>query len=120
MRHTMAKPTDSAVLDRLFAVIEARRGGDPEESYTASLFASGNETIAQKLGEEAIETVIAATTGVRERLICESADLLYHLLVAWANAGVKPDEVWAELIRREGISGHAEKRGRRSDSGDRR
>ena len=108
----MAKGKDSAVLERLYRVIESRRGADAIDSYTASLLAKGNEVIAQKLGEEAVETVIAATSGVNERLIAESADLLYHLLVSWADAGIRPEDVWAELARREGTSGHEEKRGR--------
>ncbi len=111
----MEEGEDSAVLERLYRVIESRRGGDPDASYTASLLAKGNEAIAQKLGEEAVETVIAATTGVNRRLISESADLLYHLLVSWAAAGVRPQDVWAELARREGISGHDEKRRRSGD-----
>ncbi len=101
-----------AVLERLFAVIESRRGADPEESYTAKLFAGGAEEIARKLGEEAIETIIESLQSRNDKLIHESADLLYHLLVLWAERGVRPAQVWAELGRREGISGRAEKRAR--------
>ena len=108
----MTHTDDSAVLGRLYAAIEARKDADPEASYTARLFARGPEKIAQKLGEEAVETVIAAAAGKRADMVTESADLLYHLLVAWADAGVAPDEVWAELARREGVSGIAEKRAR--------
>ena len=108
----MAEAADSSVLERLYAVIESRRGGDADSSYTAQLLAEGTERIAQKFGEEAVETVIAAIAGARGRIVGESADLLYHLLVLWADAGVTPDEVWAELAGREGISGIAEKRGR--------
>jgi phosphoribosyl-ATP pyrophosphohydrolase len=100
------------VLDRLWQVIQSRRGADPQSSYTARLFARGRAKIAQKLGEEAVEAVIE---GVRENpaaLVGESADLLYHLLVLWAAAGVTPEDVAAELARREGRSGIAEKRGR--------
>ncbi len=104
--------TDSAVLDRLFAVIEGRRGGDPEESYTARLFARGTGKIAGKVGEEAIEAIVEAVRGDRPRLVSESADLLYHLLVLWADQGVKPAEVWDELARRQGISGIEEKKSR--------
>jgi phosphoribosyl-ATP pyrophosphohydrolase len=100
------------VLDRLFAVIEERRGGDSAESYTARLLAEGADRIAQKLGEEAIETVIAAAKQDRAALIGESADLLYHLLVLWAASDIGPGEVWAELGRREGRSGLEEKRSR--------
>ena len=109
----MTEPDDSAVLGRLYAAIEARRDADPETSYTARLFSRGPEKIAQKLGEEAVETVIAAIAGRRGEIVTESADLLYHLLVAWAEAGIPPEEVWAELARREGISGIAEKHARK-------
>ncbi len=110
----MTENTDNAadVLERLFAVIEDRRGGDPSQSYTARLLAGGADRIAQKLGEEAIETVIAGATGDRASVITESADLLYHLLVLWAASGIAPGEVWAELARREGRSGLDEKQGR--------
>ena len=100
------------ILERLFAVIEDRRGGDTSESYTARLLAEGADRIAQKLGEEAVETVIAGATGDRSAVISESADLLYHLLVLWAASGIAPGEVWAELARREGRSGLDEKQGR--------
>lgn len=99
-------------LDRLWQVILSRRGADPQSSYTARLFARGRAKIAQKLGEEAVEAVIE---GVRENptaLVGESADLLYHLLVLWAAVGVSPADVAAELTRREGTSGIAEKRAR--------
>jgi phosphoribosyl-ATP pyrophosphohydrolase len=101
-----------AVLDRLWQTIRARRGGDPQTSYTARLFAAGRAKIAQKFGEEAVETVIA---GVAERpaaMVAESADLLYHLLVLWAETGTSPAAVAAELERREGRSGIDEKRAR--------
>ncbi|MGF1595301.1 MAG: phosphoribosyl-ATP diphosphatase [Kiloniellaceae bacterium] len=103
---------DGSVLDSLYAVIESRRGADPESSHTARLFHRGLDKIAQKLGEEAVETAIE---GVRERkdgVVKESADLLYHLLVLWAASGVKPAEVWAALEGRKGISGIAEKASR--------
>ena len=102
------------VLQRLFDVIDARRGADSTESYTAQLLAGGTDRIAQKLGEEAVETVIAGTKGDRAAVISESADLLYHLLVLWADSGIAPDEVWAELAGREGRSGLDEKKGRSS------
>ncbi len=104
---------DGSILDRLFITIAARRGGDPALSYTAKLFAAGTPRIAQKLGEEAVETVIAAVKG-ESGLIGESADLLYHLLVLWADAGVAPSEVWRALESRMGTSGIAEKQSRRS------
>jgi len=103
---------DARVLERLFDVILGRKGGDPASSYTAKLLAEGKPKIAKKLGEEATETVIAATAGTAGEVARESADLLYHLLVLWAAAGVKPADVWAELARREGTSGLAEKAAR--------
>jgi len=99
-------------LDRLWQVIQSRRGADPQNSYTARLFARGRAKIAQKLGEEAVETVIEGIGENSAALIGESADLLYHLLVLWAAAGVSPADVAAELTRREGISGIEEKRSR--------
>lgn len=103
---------DSAILERLFAVIESRRGADPETSNTARLFARGRGNIAQKFGEEAIEAVVAALGESRDSLTAESADVLYHLLVLWAECGVRPEDVWAELRRREGVSGLVEKKKR--------
>lgn len=102
----------AASLDRLWQVIQSRRGADPQTSYTARLFARGRAKIAQKLGEEAVEAVIEGVRGDAAKLVGESADLLYHLLVLWADAGVTPAEVGAELARREGTSGLDEKRGR--------
>jgi phosphoribosyl-ATP pyrophosphohydrolase len=101
-----------SALDRLWNVIQSRRGADPESSYTARLFARGRAKIAQKLGEEAIETVIEGVGDNPAALVGESADLLYHLLVLWAAAGISPADVAAELTRREGTSGIAEKRAR--------
>ena len=98
-------------LDRLDATIRARRGADPASSYTASLFARGRAKIAQKVGEEATETVIAALAEP-DKLASEAADLMFHLLVLLADAGLSLDDVRAELTRREGISGHEEKAGR--------
>jgi phosphoribosyl-ATP pyrophosphohydrolase len=110
----MANAADgSRVLERLFAVIESRRGGDVASSYTAKLLAEGKAKVARKLGEEATETVIAASAGTPAEVARESADLLYHLLVLWAATGVRPAEVWAELARREGTSGLAEKAARK-------
>ncbi|HWE74208.1 MAG TPA: phosphoribosyl-ATP diphosphatase [Stellaceae bacterium] len=102
---------DGSILDRLFATIAARRGADPGVSYTAKLFSEGRARIAKKLGEEAVETVIAAVEG-DATLAAESADLLYHLLVLWADAGVAPGEIWAALESRVGTSGIAEKASR--------
>ncbi len=100
------------MLDRLYAAILDRRGADPASSYTAKLLARGTAKIAQKLGEETVEAVIEAVRRDRAGLVSESADLLYHLLVLWADAGIAPGEIWAELQRREGISGIAEKKSR--------
>jgi phosphoribosyl-ATP pyrophosphohydrolase len=97
-------------LDRLWRVIQSRRGADPQTSYTARLLARGRAKIAQKLGEEAVEAVIEGVGDNPSALVGESADLLYHLLVLWAAAGVSPADVAAELKRREGSSGIAEKR----------
>lgn len=102
-----------AVIDRLFETVASRKGGDAADSYTAKLFARGTDKIAQKLGEEAVEAVIAAVTKDRDGMIGESADLIYHLLVLWADAGIRPEDVLAELERREGTSGIAEKASRK-------
>jgi phosphoribosyl-ATP pyrophosphohydrolase len=101
-----------STLDRLWQVILSRRGADPKTSYTARLFARGRIKIAQKLGEEAVEAVIEGVGDNRSALVGESADLLYHLLVLWAAAGISPADVAAELARREGTSGIEEKRSR--------
>jgi len=101
-----------AILDELFAVIQARRESDPARSYTAQLLAAGPETCARKVGEEAVETVIAAAGTDKRRLVEESADLLYHLLVLWAAKGVTPDEVGKALSVRRGTSGLDEKAAR--------
>ncbi len=99
-------------LSRLAATIAARRGADPETSWVAKLHARGVPVIARKLGEEAIETVIAALSGSREELVGEAADTLFHLLVLLDAKGVSLNEVLAELERREGTSGIAEKAAR--------
>ncbi|TPG10959.1 phosphoribosyl-ATP diphosphatase [Sphingomonas oligophenolica] len=99
-------------LDRLEATIRARRGADPATSYVASLTAAGRAKIAQKLGEEAVETVIAACSGDDASIVPEAADLIFHLIVLLADAGLSLDDVRAELARREGVSGHDEKAAR--------
>ncbi len=106
---------DIAILERLYAIVAARRGGDPATSHTARLFSRGTGHIAQKVGEEAVEIVVEAVARRPEGVVAESADLLYHLLVLWADAGVTPDQVWAALERREGTSGVAEKAARAGD-----
>ena len=105
----------SAVLDRLFAVVQSRRDADPAISHSARLLARGPAKVAQKFGEEAVECLIEAVAGNRDAMVGESADVLYHLIVLWVAAGVSPEEVWTELKRREGISGIAEKAARARD-----
>jgi phosphoribosyl-ATP pyrophosphohydrolase len=100
-------------LERLESVIAARRASSAEASYVASLFAKGREKIAQKVGEEATETVIAAVSGDPAKLTAEAADLLFHLMILLADGGVAVDDVLAELDRRDGISGIAEKAARK-------
>ncbi|MEQ1549586.1 MAG: phosphoribosyl-ATP diphosphatase [Chakrabartia sp.] len=100
-------------LDRLEAVIAERRGASAESSYVASLFAKGREKIAQKVGEEATETVIAALSGDPAKLTSEAADLLFHLMILLADGSVSVDDVFAELDRREGVSGISEKAARK-------
>jgi phosphoribosyl-ATP pyrophosphohydrolase len=92
-------------LARLAAVIEGRRGGDPDKSYVARLFSKGTDAILKKVGEEATEVVMAAKDGDRTRIVGEVADLWFHTLVALAAFGLKPADVLAELERREGLSG---------------
>lgn len=100
-------------LDRLEAVIAERRGASADSSYVASLFAKGREKIAQKVGEEATETVIAALSGNPAKLTAEAADLLFHLMVLLADGNVSIYDVLAELDRRDGVSGIAEKAARK-------
>jgi phosphoribosyl-ATP pyrophosphohydrolase len=104
----------SDTLARLEATIAARRGADPASSYVASLFAKGRPKIARKLGEEAIETIVAALSEDKAALTGEAADVLFHLLILLADAGVPLADVLAELERREGVSGHDEKASRSS------
>ncbi len=99
-------------LTRLEATIAQRLTASPEESYVAKLNSKGLAKIAQKVGEEAVETVIAAMSGTREELVSESADLLMHLIVLLQKQGVSLEEVMAELDRREGVSGLDEKASR--------
>jgi len=99
-------------LERLAATIASRKGAEPESSWTAKLLARGPEKCAEKFGEEAVEAIIEAVKGDRARLTSEAADVLYHLLVMLAARDVSLDEVLAELARREGTSGLAEKAAR--------
>jgi phosphoribosyl-ATP pyrophosphohydrolase len=108
----LAGGPDAAVLDRLWSVVMSRRTADPTVSHSARLLSRGTAKVAQKFGEEAVECVIEAVLGNKDAVIAESADVLYHLLVVWVASDVAPREVWAELERREGISGVAEKASR--------
>jgi phosphoribosyl-ATP pyrophosphohydrolase len=102
----------SDALQSLFETILSRKGADASSSYTASLFEKGTAKIAQKVGEEAMETAIEAVQGNPEKLKAESADLLFHLLVLWADQGITPDQVFDILKSREGTSGISEKASR--------
>jgi len=108
--------TDAIVVDRLWSVVMNRRGADPTTSHSARLLSRGTAKVAQKFGEEAVECLIEAVRGDRDAVIAESADVLYHLVVVWVSTGVAPEEVWAELMRREGVSGIAEKASRAQSS----
>lgn len=99
-------------LERLSATIASRRGDDPSSSWTATLLSRGPDTCARKFGEEAVEAVIEAVRGDRDRLISEAADVLYHLLVMLESRDVPLDAVMAELDRRAGLSGIDEKAAR--------
>jgi phosphoribosyl-ATP pyrophosphohydrolase len=101
----MAKKTDYGILDRLYKTIVDRKGGNPEKSHVARLLSRGTSKVAQKVGEEAVETAIAAVEKNRDETVLESADLLFHLMVLWADADIKPADVLAELEKREGVSG---------------
>jgi phosphoribosyl-ATP pyrophosphohydrolase len=103
----------SDALDKLFATIAARKAaGNADASYTAKLLAQGVEKCAKKLGEEAVEAVIAAVSADKAGLAKESADVLYHLAVLWAASGIGPEDVYAVLKSREGQSGLDEKASR--------
>ncbi|HQT64411.1 MAG: phosphoribosyl-ATP diphosphatase [Acidocella sp. 20-57-95] len=104
---------DARILDRLWDTVLSRKDSDPALSHSARLLSRGTAKIAQKFGEEAVECLIEAVAGQRSALIGESADVLYHLLVMWVDAGLQPELVWAELARREGVSGIAEKAARK-------
>lgn len=102
----------SDVLDRLAAVLEARKGAAADSSYVASLYAKGLDAVLKKIGEEATETVLAAKSGDRAKIIHETADLWFHTLVLLAQQGLKPQDILSELERRFGVSGHEEKAAR--------
>lgn len=97
------------ILERLYAIVLERRKADPDKSYVAKRLQQGTPKIAQKVGEEAVETVIAAMRKDKKELVAESADLIFHWLMLLADAGVTVQDVMAELERREGVSGLDEK-----------
>src|SRR2546427_2566681 len=104
--------TDS--LNRLYLAVLAAKHADPTSSRTARLLKSGRAKMAKKLAEEAVEVVIDAMHGNRDAVVRESADLLYNLIVLWVSAGVRPEDVWAEMKRRERLLGIAEKMPKKS------
>ncbi len=108
-----ASGIDATVLDRLWATVLSRKDSDPALSHSARLLSRGTAKIAQKFGEEAVECLIEAVSGRPAALVSESADVLYHLLVLWVDAGLQPEQIWAELSRREGVSGIVEKAARK-------
>jgi phosphoribosyl-ATP pyrophosphohydrolase len=105
----------AVVLDRLWSVVMSRRTADPAVSHSARLLSRGAAKVAQKFGEEAVECLIEAVAGNRDGVVAESADVLYHLIVLWVACDIRPEEIWEELKRREGISGIAEKAARARD-----
>lgn len=102
----------SEVLARLCQEIEARKGTDAKSSYTASLFERGEDTILKKVGEEAVEFILAAKGDSADHLVAEAADVWFHMLVMLSAKGLSASDILAELERREGVSGHAEKAAR--------
>lgn len=102
-------PVSGEVLDELWTTVLSRRTADPEESHSARLLSRGTAKVAQKFGEEAVECLIEAVAENPAAVVSESADVLYHLIVLWVAAGVEPAEIWAELRRRQSMSGITEK-----------
>lgn len=100
------------ILDALEKVIASRKDGDADTSYVAKLFSKGRKKVAQKVGEEAVELCIAAADDDRVEAVSESADLIFHMMVLWADMGIKAEDIYEELIRREGLSGIEEKKSR--------
>ena len=107
-QNASAPAASPEVLNRLWTIIDSRKGVDAAVSHSARLLAKGTPQVVQKLGEELIECLIEAMAGNHAGLVAESADVLYHLLVTWVNAGIQPEEVWAELTRREEVSRQSE------------
>ncbi len=112
------KQATAHFLDELYETIASRRGGNAEESYTAKLFEGGLGKMAGKIGEEATEVIVAALRETPDDVISESADLLYHLLVLWAEQGITPEDVFEELQSRAGRSGIGEKESRDQETDD--
>ncbi len=110
----MSSDSLSDILSRLADVVESRRGGDPEKSYVARLLAKGPDSFLKKIGEEATETVMAAKDADTAKIINETADLWFHCLVMLAHFNLRPEQVLAELARREGLSGLDEKAARKA------
>jgi len=104
---------DTHILDRIAASIEERKDGDPEKSYVAKLFSKGDDAMLKKIGEEATEVVLAAKGDDRLHLVREVTDLWFHCMIVLARHGLGPDDVMAEMKRREGISGLDEKASRK-------
>lgn len=110
----MAKNTIGSVLDELYdTILDRRKAGNSETSYVAKLAIKGRLKICQKLGEEAVETVIDAVADKKSGVVSESADMLFHLLMLWADMGIKPADIATELQRRQNISGIDEKKNRK-------
>ena len=107
------KPGLAETLERIAAIIESRKSGDPAKSYVAKLMSQGEDAVLKKIGEEATETVLAAKSGDRLQLVRETADLWFHCMIVLARHGLGPADVLAEMHRREGISGIDEKAGRK-------
>ena len=100
------------VLDRIYRTILDRHDSNPKVSYTAKLFSRGRGKIVQKIGEEAVEVVVEGMRNDISGIVSESSDLLFHLLILWADAGIEPSQVWKTLSEREGQGGLNEKRAR--------
>ena len=107
------KPGHYETMERIAAVIESRKGGDPEQSYVAGLLAKDEDAVLKKIGEEATETVLAAKSGDAQHLVRETADLWFHCMILLARHGRAPADVLAELQRREGTPGLDEKAARK-------
>lgn len=113
MKEKAEPPEQRRIIDKIYKTLLDRKSANPETSYVASLYKKGTKHIASKVIEEAGETVIEAVTGDKERLKAESADLLFHLMILWADRGVTPQDVFDILKGRSGTGGHAEKKSRK-------